>query len=667
MKVSTLTRYAQILLMAFALSACGGSGGSSSNNDEAGNQEQQGGGEEQQGGGSGGEEGSDSSAMNFTCSAGMENQSNLFKDYVGTYGDIAPDPKTPDYDHTVAVDFDTMTYSVDGGDPVGFNVFGGEIQLMDGATASLNDDGTVVSVDLTGVDGNVKFSLSGTLEGTAFDVTTAKNAKLGLELNGASVTSGNYPAISVSPKTATVFLTLKGVNFLSDSREFGTGYSSANGKNYYDDNAVAADIEVDAEKTVLWAEGSDDNGVLSAKGTLRITGEGTLNVVTGYKHGIYAKNRVYMYGGNIGVYNEGRNGIQSKNGFDMSGGTVLLCGVGEHTNKQSRGIIVSGDESDEGAGLGGINIKDGVIGIITVGKAISAKWDIEDDAETTDTADDPKPVVSISGGIIDIRTTGKVIDSDIYANRIAYYDEDGLAVTEVESSSPEGIEGKLGVDISGGLITVSSTDDALNASRDGDAYVTIRDGNESPYLVLQTSSGDAIDSNGDINLEGGVVVAVSSLGSEDGFDCDGKLNISGGIAVGISGSNHVYASEVSTRQNTFVMSSNYGGKPGTSMAVMNSAGTPVFAFEIPHVITKYGVMTITSPNMISGDTYSIMSGVTLNGGISSGGLYYEMPDVSGGNETGTVNVYAGTYLYSLGAQHEGGNNPGGQGNPPGRF
>ena len=129
--------------MAFALSACGGSGGSSSNNDEAGNQEQQGGGEEQQGGGSGGEEGSDSSAMNFTCSAGMENQSNLFKDYVGTYGDIAPDPETPDYDHTVAVDFDTMTYSVDGGDPVGFNVFGGEIQLMDGATASLNDDGTL--------------------------------------------------------------------------------------------------------------------------------------------------------------------------------------------------------------------------------------------------------------------------------------------------------------------------------------------------------------------------------------------------------------------------------------------------------------------------------------------------------------------------------------------
>ncbi|MBQ8707276.1 MAG: carbohydrate-binding domain-containing protein [Succinivibrionaceae bacterium] len=441
---------------------------------------------------------------------------------------------------------------------------------------------------------------------------------------------------------------------------------------YYDANAAAEDIADDAKQTRTWAPGSDDNGVLSTKGTLRISGDGTLNVETKYKHGLYAKNRIYMFGGNVGVFNQGRNGIQSKNGFDMSGGTVLLCGVGEHTNKQSRGIIVSGDESEDGAGLGGISISGGVIGIQTTGKAISAKWDIDEDAETDDTSDDPSPVVSVSGGVINIVTTAKVVDSD-FSDTVSYYDEDGLPVTEKESCSPEGIEGKLGVDISGGTIAISSTDDALNASRDisgsDRGYVTIRDGLESPRVWLKSSSADAIDSNGDINIEGGVVVAVSSLGSEDGFDCDGALNFRGGLAVGISGSSHVYARETSdNEQNVFVLSSSYAGKPGTSMAIANSAGKAVFAFEIPSDISSYGIMTLSSPELASSDTYSIVSGATLGGGGSFGGLYEEMPDVSGGTSAGTITTSSGTRVYTLGSsgqsQPGGGNPPSDGGTPP---
>lgn len=55
-------------------------------------------------------------------------------------------------------------------------------------------------------------------------------------------------------------------------------------------------------------------------------------------------------------------------------------------------------------------------------------------------------MITISGGTISIETTGKVIDSDGNGAEITYYDEDGLAVTEEEKLTPEGIEGKLGVE-----------------------------------------------------------------------------------------------------------------------------------------------------------------------------------------------------------------------------
>ena len=375
-----------------------------------------------------------------------------------------------------------------------------------------------------------------------------------------------------------------------------------------------------------------------------------------------AKNRLYVYGGQIGVKNSGRNGLQSKNGFDMFGGTINIEGVGNHTNKQSRGIIVSGDESEDGAGLGGMNFVDGVVNITTVGKAISAKWDIEDDAETTETTDDPSPVVKISGGTFNITTSGQVIDSDRSQNTVSYYDEDGILTTEAEKCSPEGIEGKLGLEISGGTFNINTTDDALNASRDGSAYINISGGS----LYLNASSADAIDSNGDINISGGVIVSVATMGSEDGFDCDGKLTFTGGVAVGISGSNHEYASTGSstTTQNTFVIGSSYLGSQNTVMAIMDSSDNPVFVFKLPS--TSYSLATVSSPNLAAADTYGVYSGVTVSGGTEFRGLYTVMPSVSGGSLTGSVTTNDSTHVYTSLSQGGGGSfGPGaGGGEPP---
>ncbi|MBP5752771.1 MAG: carbohydrate-binding domain-containing protein, partial [Treponema sp.] len=464
-------------------------------------------------------------------------------------------------------------------------------------------------------------------------------------LNSASITSANYAPINVS-KAASTYLVLNGNSTLTDGRVYGTGYSKSEGTDYYT-SSYTGTAEDGAELTEKWAQGKDTKGSLYTKGSLIISGNGSLTVNEGYKHGIYAKDYIHVISGTVTVNSSGRNCVRSQNGFVMEGGTLNLNGTGTHTNDQSRGIVVEGDEENPGEGF--IYITDGNVNINTTGKAISAKWDIEEDAETESTDDDPKPVVVITGGNFNITTSGQVID-DEWSGNVTYYDSDGIEVTEKESSSPEGIEGKLGVIIEDGNFVIRTTDDSINASRDGGAFVNISGGK----IYASSSRGDCIDSNGDINISGGTLVALSTLGSEDGFDCDGDLTFTGGVAAGISGASKSYASSSNKNnsQNVFVLGSSVAGKAGTTMAVEDSSGKAVFAFTIPSGIS-YGLVTISSPNLETGKTYSVKSGVTVSGGENYCGLYTSMPSVSGGSGDTSISTEEGSFVYSSGAAEGG--------------
>lgn len=252
----------------------------------------------------------------------------------------------------------------------------------------------------------------------------------------------------------------------------------------------------------------------------------------------------------------------------------------------------------------------------------------------------------IKGGTLDITTTASVIDSDRNPETVTYYDSDGVSVTETRSCSPEGIEGKSGIIISGGTLVINSTDDPLNASLSGNGFVNISGGE----IYLCTSSGDAVDSNGDINISGGTIIAIATMGSEDGFDCDGALTFTGGLAVGISGSSHYCASSsnAANTQNTFVIGKSYTGTGGTSMAIKDSSGECVFAFKIPSAATSYSLMTISSPELKFGESYSVFKNVTLSDGTDFMGLYTNLPSVSGGASTTTISTSSGTTVYTAG-------------------
>ncbi len=487
-----------------------------------------------------------------------------------------------------------------------------------------NENGHI-SIDASASTKNTELTITGTLSAGDLEIKGNESYAIELDLNGVSIKSGNYPCINVK-KTKQTYLVLSGTNSLTDGRSYGIDYSSS---------------------------GNKAKGTLFSKAPLLISGSGTLSVSEKYAHGIYSEDYIRLFGGTISVDNAGLSCIRSQNGFVMDGGTLDLKGTTSHTshkNNNSRGIIVEGDESAPGEGF--IYITGGNITIKTTGKAISAKWDIDEDAETSDTNDDPNPVVYITGGTFSITTTDTVVDSD-RSGTITYTKYDGTTETKTESCSPEGIEGKNGVIISGGTFDIQTTDDSLNASYSTYGYVNISGGN----LYLYSKQGDAIDSNGDINISGGTIVTVAPTGSEDGFDCDGSLNFTGGVAAGISGSSHNYAATGSSSQKVFVLGSGYAGSAGSTMAIKNGSGGVVFAFTIPSVASGYSIITLSTPQIGTG-TYSIYSGVTASGGSNYKGLYTTLPSVSGGSSKGIITVSSGASVYALGASLGGG--PGGR-------
>ena len=498
----------------------------------------------------------------------------------------------------------------------------------------------VVTLNTEDYTGTLKVILSGKIENGSFAMKTSAGYT-GLFLDNAEITSGNYPPIEIKGDVEKTYLVLSGSSTLTDGRKYGTNYSET---------------------------GSDSKGALYTKGSFIISGDGSLTITEGFKHGIYAKDYIRIESGTITVNSTGRNGIQSVNGFIMEAGKITIKGTGENINNESRGIIVEGSEDRPGEGF--IEVHGGEINVTSVSKGISAKWDIDDDAETSSTTDDPYPYVKITGGKISIKTTGTPMDE----SRIAYTftDADGESVTETTKLSPEGLEGKQAVFITGGELTINSTDDCINSSRDGSAVVEISGGK----IYAYSSSNDAIDSNGTLTISGGTIVALTATTPECAFDCDNyTFKITGGTFVGIGTSNYSAPTSSACTQSTFVLSGNYFGNGGTTLAITEagtSSGTSTgsgskaaFAFTIPSAIfgassrSDY-VMILSSPELKAGTSYNVVKGVTVNGGESFNGLYTTLPAVSGGTATVSgASTSETNYVYTKSSVTNGGPQEGG--------
>ena len=119
-------------------------------------------------------------------------------------------------------------------------------------------------------------------------------------------------------------------------------------------------------------------------------------------------------------------------------------------------------------------------------------------------------------------------DDAIHADHILTNGADGTNPTVTVKKSTEGLEGTV-VNLASGIITINSSDDAINAANADGAYegtlgysVNVTGGS-----VTIVSGGDGVDSNGNVNLISGTMsIRSSSGGGEAGIDYDGSCYVS---------------------------------------------------------------------------------------------------------------------------------------------
>jgi len=208
-----------------------------------------------------------------------------------------------------------------------------------------------------------------------------------------------------------------------------------------------------------------------------------------------------------------------------------------------------------------------------------------------------KEDLSIQGVTININA----VNDGIKSNSKLIVDSGNITI----SKSVEGLEGCC-IEINGGDIVITSSDDGINAADDvNDPDITINGGN-----IYVNSEGDGIDSNKNITINGGTVYvdgpsnsgnAAIDIASETG----GIFAVNGGTVLSLGMSGMLENTDESSTQQTLSYVFSEKLEKGSEITITDSQSNIIATFT-----TKKNADSITysSSELKSGETYTFTSG-----------------------------------------------------------
>ncbi|OUM61596.1 Non-catalytic module family DOC2 [Piromyces sp. E2] len=432
-----------------------------------------------------------------------------------------------------------------------------------GTSCTVNGNGATSSNGIVNISAAGTYIVQGSLQGQ-IRIEATENDFIHLVLNSATISSSSGPAI-YGMNADKITITLVGNNKLTDTT-----------------NYTVVDEEPDA--------------CLFIDADLSINGSGSLSVTGNYSDAIRCKKDLKLVSGQITVPKATQKGIKAKN-------SICIMDASIDVTSTDSGIKVTRDDNPD---KGFIVIDGGDISVSTGNKGIHAETHL-----------------TIRGGFIDIK------------------------------NSKEGLEGQM-IDILGGEIHMLSTDDGINASKissdtsstggwggmgmggstDGSVYVNIVGGKT--FITVQGNDLDGIDANGVLYIGGNAEVYVSNqggaiYGNMAAFDADGSNSIcSGATVIGTAGGSSGGGrwkrqfqrpgqggqggpggpggmGESGSVYQPYIQTSITSQSAGTTITIKDSNNNIIASFT---PINAYSSILVTSPQMVAGQTYTIVTGNT---------------------------------------------------------
>lgn len=400
------------------------------------------------------------------------------------------------------------------------------------------------------------YRLSGTMTDGSLYIAAADGGIVHLILDGVSLSCTSGPTIYVSAAEKIIITTVEETN--------NTLYTSVSGgleSTVYSDTDIMFNgsgilnitsengIAVNSTGYACFAEGTyfikaKENGVKSSYGIALY--DGILDLTTGsnaLKTALSGKlngkwlGAVYIEDGALTISSAG-DGIDSNSTIYMAGGNVsITCGGGSTESARSSppgapemfGVQASQTSTISTKGLKaetGILISGGLLQIDCADDAINCNGD-----------------VTVRSGSLRLLSNGDGIQGDKTVNI-----EQGYIVVE---RAYEGISGRQ-ITISGGMTSIVSSDDGINASNSGNPIASLGKLTESELLgtggrliitggeLHINAAADGLDANGSIvQTNGRVYIASSSNGVEVPLDYDGSYQMTGGELIAFGSGSHM--------------------------------------------------------------------------------------------------------------------------------
>ena len=448
--------------------------------------------------------------------------------------------------------------------------------------------------------------------------------------------------------------------------------------------------------TIVDGSNGSQKAALYCKGHLELKGKGILNVTGNSGHAISAKEYIEMKNLTLNILGAAKDGINCNQYFLMESGTLAISNTGDDGIQAS----FKDDTNREAEDTGMINITGGEItitnitataakgfkadgdfvmtdGSVTIKTSAPGDWDSSKSKTKASACISADGKVNISGGILNLTATsggakGITCDGDFNFNDgtlkivtsggvLAYsggtlsqnYTGNTDKLKSDYKSSPkgvkadgvvtisggnidimtsgnggEGIESKSSLTIIDGYVKVRAKDDAINSS--GHMYI------KGGTVDVISTGNDGLDSNGDLYIEGGLIMAFGASAPECGLDANSEegytVYFTGGYILAAGGGNSVPTKSGSTQP---FVSVNATVNASTEVSIGTSSST-IYTFTTPDDLTSVNLggstgnrpggpggmgqggssLLISVPGLTSGTSYTIKSGSSSTTGTA---------------------------------------------------